>query len=217
MYRLLGSFLIVVLGTTMLAPDAGAISRVGRSLNFLEVYGSKSKPVGELEFVNVVGSSEDFDAEDLYDPTYSFGLGLGQVRSGQLAWALGLRYTKHQLDDDIGDYFTDTEGLSFNQYDLELSINYYFADVAASAFSPYVGLGLAAGLMSPHYEESNEDFDSEAKALAGLNFGFDLRLAQRPDGSQFSLVSANRYDIMATSERPRYLNIGLALRYYVRP
>ncbi|MBK7141597.1 MAG: hypothetical protein IPH75_05915 [bacterium] len=217
MSRLLTLVLMAALVVATVAPEADAISRVGRSLNYLEVFAGHAKPVGEVEFVNVIGPDYNYDTEDLYGSTYFMGVGLGQVRAGHLGWGVGFRFTKMELSDDIDEFFTGTEGLSFNQYDVDLNINYYLTDVASSPFAPYVGLGVAAGLMSPRFEEDNFEYDSELKALAGLNFGFDLRLSQNADGSQVSLVSMNRYDFMSTSERPHYLNIGVALRYYVRP
>lgn len=217
MSRLLTRAFLLALLALAVASDAGAISRVTRSLNYLEVFGGSAKPVGEAEFVNVIEGSKLYDTEDLYASTYSLGLGIGQVRAGRLNWSLDFRYTKLKLSDKIDRYFLYTDGLSFNQYDLDLNVNYYFADIANVGFAPYVGLGVAAGMMSPKYEDDNEEYDSELKALAGFNFGFDLRMIKNPDGSQISLVSMNRYDFMATTERPKFLNIGVALRYYVRP
>lgn len=220
MSRLLTLVLLAALVLSMAVSNAGAISRVGRSLNFIEVFGARSAPIGELEFFNLPDYNGEFDADDVYDPTFSLGVGIGQVKYGAVAWSLDFRYTHHDVERRFENnevIVTVEDGLSLNSYDLDLNMNYYFTDIANSDFAPYVGLGVTAGLMTAGFDDSNIDGETEAKALAGLNFGFDLRLARNADGSQISLVSMNRYDMIATSERPRYLNIGLALRFYVRP
>ena len=220
MSRLRTAILALAMLVTLVAADAFAISRVSRSLNYLQVFGGYAKPVGEVEFFNLLDYNGNFNADDVYKSTGSFGVGLGQVRAGRMNWGLDFRYTKLELQDVVeNDEVTVTgiDGLGISTYDLDLNINYYFTDMAASNFSPYVGLGVAAGIMSAGYDNDQFDNETELKALAGVNFGFDLRLAQNSDGSQISLVSLNRYDLLASDERPRYLNIGVALRYYVRP
>ncbi len=220
MSKLRSAALLVVLCLTLAAADSFAISRTSRSLNYLQVFGSYNSPMGEVEFFNLPDYNGNFDADDVYESGGSFGIGLGQVRAGRMHWGLDFRYTKHELQDVVENndvVVTGIEGLGISNYDLDLSINYYLSDMAQIGFSPFVGLGVTAGIMSAGYDNDDFDNETEMKALAGLNFGFDFRLAQNADGSQISLVSLNRYDIMASDERPRYLNLGLALRYYVRP
>lgn len=222
-------FVTLLLLAAFIAPTADAIERVSRKLNFFEVNGAYLSPTGEIQgFVSVpdeIFPAEirplDLDASDTYDATFALGVAFGQIRAGSLGWSVGFRYTKHQLKDSIdlpADYiWIPDPDFNLNQYDLELNVNYYLMDITKSVIAPYVGVGVSAGVLSGSYDEIDYS-ESELKALGALNFGFDFTLWRNRNGRDMvTLVSQNRYDLVSTEERPRYWNIGGALRFYIRP
>jgi outer membrane protein W len=105
------------------------------------------------------------------------------------------------------------EKINFRQYDIELNANYYFLDLTSTVFSPYTGAGVQAGFTS-FSPEGFED-ESEIKVAGSLNFGADLKLFD--NGRSFlTVASMNNYNLLASDNRPKYLNLGFALRYFFR-
>lgn len=228
MTRIIKPYMAVLLLLVLLFGTAGAIERVAKRLNFLELSAGYVDPVGNVGGVMSVPRSDipgnffrsSLDAADVYKSSYTLGVGLGQIYSGRLMWGLGFRYTRHNLRDTIqagGITAVAVDKPDLNQYDIELNLNYYLVDPSRSVFAPYAGIGVAAGILTASWDDEFAS-ESETKALGALNFGFDLRLWQSENGRDMvALVSQNRYDILASEERPKYLTIGGALRFYIRP
>lgn len=101
-----------------------------------------------------------------------------------------------------------------HQFDLELNLNFFITDVNLSALSPYVGMGFRGGLAHADYRLFADDQDANV-ALA-VNFGADLRLSQPSHAGYWAISSVNSYEFVGSNNRPTYLNIGGALKYYFK-
>ena len=68
--------------------------------------------------------------------------------------------------------------------------------------------------------ESGVDYadENELKFTVSVNFGADIKVWTAPSGRSYvALSSVNSWDLLASGQRPRYLNIGGAIKYYFRP
>lgn len=208
---------------------ADAVTRVGRRFNVLEVGAGYASPVGKydhisiIDFVDEMDMVKDLNADRVYDPSFSLGLSLGQLRNRWLV-SVGAVYTKvNQLDTFVVGtnlWYFGPEGSTvipnFNQFDLRLNINYQFTDLTTMNFAPYAGLGLAAGLISR--SASGYETEYEASTLLSANFGAEFKIWSSADHRKFvTLASVNSYDLLSSGYRPRNLNIGGAIKVYVRP
>ena len=226
MFRIAKLFIIVA-GALALLPieNVSAITRTTRTLNFVEFYAGSSMPQGtytglpDYNFI-INGSLVDVDAKDVYDNSLHFGLSYGQLRGSHLLYSLGFKYTRHNVKNIIP-ISVDTVVLvdsstNYNQFDLDFNLNYMITDITKSPFAPYVGIGVQAGLLSI----SGGGFQSQNEVMLGLrlNFGGDLKIWSANDGtSLLTLSSLNSYDFYGSNQKPKYLNLGVGLRYYFRP
>ncbi len=206
-----------------------AVTKVGRKYNVLEFGAGYASPVGEydhisqIDFIDDVGIVRNLDADQVYDPSFSIGMSLGQLRN-HWSVSVGAVYTRvNQLEAFEVGYniwrFGPEGGAvvpDFNQFDLRLNINYQFTDLTNMNFAPFAGLGLAAGLIAqsaPGYET-----EYEANTLLSANFGAEFKVWTSADKRKFlTLASVNSYDLLSSGYRPRNLNIGGAIKLYVRP
>ena len=226
MFRITKIFILIA-GCMALLPieNVSAITRAARTLNFVEFYGGGSMPTGtytglpDFNFL-INGRLVNVDAEDVYDNTFHFGFGYGQLRGSHLLFSLGFRYTKHEVENviplSIDTVLLVDSSVNYNQFDIDFNLNYMITDITKSLFVPYLGVGVQAGLLS--ISGGGFETDHEAMLSLSLNFGGDLKVWSANDGlSQLTLSSINRYDFYGSNEKPRYLNIGLGLKYYFRP
>ncbi len=196
-----------------------AITRESRSLYVTGIHVGYSSPFGNYSGIgSYEWSGGTLTASEALDPTYHIGLEIGKVSNDRLFAGIGLRYTKINVNDEIGDYFVsiDTSALRFNQYDIALDCNYYLANLYEESLSPYFGGELIAGFTS----FTPPGFLSETKFSFGLavNFGVDMKVWSAKDQRSFvTLASINSWQLAAGGNRPRYLNIGGGLRYFFRP
>jgi hypothetical protein len=123
-----------------------------------------------------------------------------------------------------GIIYLEQSDLNLNLYDIDFNINYYQSNVAVSGWSPYVGLGMRTGFQVLSAEGVDPvsglpyASETELKFALALNVGIDVKLTSAASNrSHFVLSSANSFDFLGTGNRPRYLNLGLALKYYFRP
>ena len=226
MFRIAKLFIIVAAALALLPiENVSAITRTTRTLNFVEFYAGSSMPQGaytglpDYDFI-INGSLVNVDAKDVYDNSYHFGLAYGQLRGSHLLFSLGFKYIKHDVKNIIP-ISVDTVVLvdsstNYNQFDLDFNLNYMITDITKSPFAPYVGVGVQAGLLSI----SGGGFQSQNEVMLGLrlNFGGDLKIWSSKDGtSLLTLSSLNSYDFYGSNQKPKYLNLGVGLRYYFRP
>ncbi len=208
-----------------MASDAMAVSKVARSFNFVDFFAGSSMPVGnrhglpDYDFL-INNRPVKVNSEDIYGNTFHLGITYGQFRGNNLLWSAGFRYTKNDVFDTIPLTNTiisvDTFNTSYNQFDIDFNLNYLLTDIAKSSFSPYGGIGFQAGIISISQDGYSTDYS--ANLGLSLNFGADLKIWNAVDNLSFvTLSSVNSYDLLGSSDRPKYLNIGGAIKYYFRP
>lgn len=229
MLRLFRYGLIVGLAVFLTAPGSNAgMVRVAKRLNYLDIYGGYSKPVGSINGVVtdpllVDGRRVSVDIDSAYSATAFFGISYGQLRSGHILYSLGFRYTHHDIKDTINyppNHFLTwvplSEKPSYNQYDIDINLNYYLTDPSRAILSPYLGIGFHGGLLavtSEGYQSTND-----VTTALSLNFGADMNLYSGPkDRTLVTLASVNSYNLLASGDRPKYLNVGAAVRFWFRP
>lgn len=222
MYRFfLFCFLIVICITAIEPISEARIVKVERRYNMLNIYGGYATAHGEYDWVGLIdvgietsqGDILDIvEAGDLFDPTWFVGFDYGTIYNHHLLCMIGFRYTEHNPQDWL---VRSVGKFNYRQYDIELNANYMLFDLTKNFASPYVGAGVQAGFTS--YSEEGFDDDSRMKLACSINFGADLKIYQNPDGRSFVTISSmNNYNFWGTEDRPMYLNLGAALRYYFR-
>jgi len=213
--------LTIVLAIGLISVAEAGISRVARRYNFIQFYGSYSQPVGKYDqlfdspIVDGFGDPFSADADLVYDPTYQFGFAYGQLRNNHIAFSLGFTYTDIDAVGDFADFGTGEKG-ALNQYDVDFDLNYLFTNPAQAKISPFVGLGFHAGITS--WTAAGYESQNELTMALGVNFGTDIVLWESSDKRTFvALSSINEFQFLASEERPKYLNLGVGLKYYFRP
>jgi len=106
--------------------------------------------------------------------------------------------------------------LTLRQYDFDFNFNYLLNDLNVKAWTPFIGVGVLAGitsLSSPLFDSENE-----IEMALNLNYGLDLKIWKQAHNRGFlALSSSNSVNLLATDDRPKYFNFGLSLKYYFRP
>jgi opacity protein-like surface antigen len=214
----------LALAAMLLASSAGAINRVSKSLGVLEIHGGYSSPTGKIDHV----SNNDFYDEgvlynvptkDVFKSSFTMGFSLGLVKKSHWYTTVGLDYTHMRIKDTI--FFPNGSGFilspkpNFNHFDLRLNANYQFSDIELASFTPYLGLGVGAGLTT----QSLRGYASETEINIGLalNFGAEAKLWQDASGRTLvTLASANSWEFFGSGYRPKFLTIGAAIKFYSR-
>ncbi len=218
MRKLIVIFIVIaaIISSVASSSDA-AIKRVASRYNMLNIYGGYADPHGEYDHVGPIpielsiNQLATLDADSIYNPTYFLGIDYGTLYSRHVLYMIGFRFTEH----NIQDWILDQGEFKLRQYDIEFNANYYLLDLVEDPWSPYVGAGVQGGFTS--YSQRGFDNDSELKFAFSLNLGFDLKLFQAPKKRSYvTLASMNNYNLVASDNRPKYLNIGVGLRYFFR-
>ena len=215
----LRTILMAALLTCVFAVSLSAATRTARSLYVFDVNGGYSSAFGNYSGIGTfTWDSGGLTASQVLDPTYHLGFTLGRLYNDHLLFGLGFRYTNINIDDHIGDLLQpiDTSSLRFHQYDLSFDFNYYPVNIAEESLAPYFGAGVTTGLTTfapPGYAS-----ESKLSVALAVNFGVDLKVWKAADKRSFvTLSSMNSWQVIATGDRPRYLNLGGAVRYFFRP
>ncbi|MEW6051434.1 MAG: hypothetical protein AB1644_10285 [Candidatus Zixiibacteriota bacterium] len=207
-----------------LTSDVFAIGRVARRFNVLEIYGGYSSPVGSydqigpLSFVDQQDRPVDIGADSLWDNTFHLGFTFGTLRAERLMYSIGFSYTKAELAEYARQTFDDQYALipNFHQFDVRFNMNFHLSSLQTSPWSPYIGLGIIGGLTG--YSGRGIESEYEANVAASANFGAEAKIWQAADNSSFvTVASVNSIEFLASGYRPRYLNLGAALKFYLRP
>ena len=227
---LLGLTLVAVM---MLATVADArLDRVARRHSVFSMYGGYATPhgsydkLGSVLFTDEFGQRVQIDADQFLDDTYFIGFELGRLVAGQFMGTVGFRYTDMQLKE--GSTFTfgssgssvslPSFALNYSQYDLTMDLNYLIADISRQPIAPYVGGGIWAGWTRLSSDQATTYVnDDEFSIGLNLNFGCDVKLTEMDRGGFLTLSSMNSVNLLASDDRPRYLNLGIGLKYYFRP
>lgn len=213
--RFLISFVLTLIFVT--ASTTSAVERVARRYNLMEFAIVSASPVGTYDRVGTVDLTNEFgnvaayDADRVFNSTWGVSLFYGQLRNDIFVGGLGLKYikVKHNL------LFEETT-VNFHQFDMEITLNVHPFGPAQAIFSPYGGATVDAGMTIT----DPQGYRTETSLGLGLsgNFGFDFKLwSEKANHSFLTLTSFNTYNLMASSGRPRYLQIGAGLRYWFRP
>ena len=227
MHRLAKTAMLLAVILPLLASSVNSeIIRVARRYNVVSFFGGTSSPVGTYSnlagfavFTDELGNPIEVDGDKVYDPTYQLGFSYGRVRDNRLALEIGFRYTR--IERTGSDWVvTGSDGnvaiVRLHQYDLDINFNYLLMNIIERRFAPYVGVGFRTGFTNaeaPGYR-SEAHFNSVMVA----NVGAELKVWEGAKKRSFiTLASVNSYDLYATGDRPRYMNIGGALKYYFRP
>jgi len=200
-------------------PADAAIKRVASRYNMLNIYGGYATPVGEynssglVDFVDIDRRPVDIKGDSLYDASFFLGIDYATLYGRHMLYMVGFRFTEHNVKDWI--FAEIGEEYNLRQYDVELNANYLFLDLVESPWSPYVGAGVQAGFTT--YSQEGFQNDSQLKFTFSVNFGLDFKLIQAPKNKSFvTLSSMNNYNLLASDDRPKYLNLGFGLKYYFR-
>jgi len=220
--------------------DIGAVSRVPARINVLEFYGGASTAQGSYDgfrgedwvrSFEINTTNPSVDADNIYGSSFNLGFSYGQLRNNHIFYAVGFRYTKIELDsvvivplNNADVFWTPSDGYKENLYDITFDLNYYPYNIVKQNWSPYVGVGFKGGLMV--FSQSGRDANSglafasetEVKFSSSINLGLDLKLwNDKAHRTQVVLSSINSFDFWGSGNRPRYLNLGIGLKYYFRP
>jgi hypothetical protein len=217
--------MIVAAAVLATSTSALAITRRAPTWSFTEISVSGTVPMGEYEGLPTLDFNETppfgvWDGDDLLDPSFAIGVGFGQVRSGRLAYSIAFRYTSHNLaaqpwvSNDQTLEITTSTGVDMQQWDIEGNVNLYIISQMQSALTPYVGLGLHAGITQVDY--AGFDDESDGNVALSLNFGVDFRLSPMSARSYWALASVNHWDFVRSGDRPKYLYFGGAIKYYFK-
>lgn len=220
---------LVVVLLLVVAASTEAVTRVSKRYNVLDFGAGYANPVGHYDnfggesFVDLSGRYYRLDADQVFNSSYSIGVFFGQLRNRWMI-SLGGVYTKVNQRDtifvgDVGYVWPYSDAVvfsNFGQWDIRLNVNYQFMDISENQFTPYAGLGLAAGLISETAPGINANYD--ANTLLSANFGVEFKLWTSANKRSFvTLASVNSYDLLSSGYRPRNLNIGGAIKVYMRP
>lgn len=222
MSKLLKAGLLVLFCLSIAAPADGSMVRVARRYTFVDFYGGYSSPVGDyggigvIDFRNSRDQQVDLPADEVYDPTFHIGFNYGQLRNNHMQMAVGFRYTKVNQHDS---FLAEDQVLAFapekpsvNQFDLEFDFNYLLTNITETWAAPYAGVGVRGGLTS--FSADGVETESEINLGVSINFGAEVKLWQDPGRGFVTFASVNSYDFWASGEKPRFFNIGGAVKYY---
>ena len=221
------SFIVLILLLVFFdsSQKAFAVSKVARSINFIDFFVGSSMPVGtrdglpDQDFL-INSRLVDVNSDNIYHNTFNLGISYGQLRGNHFLWSAGFRYINHKILDTI--VLSSDSGLisdfnpKYRQFDVDFNFNYYLADISKASFSPYGGFGVHGGILTISDDINRNDYT--ANLGFSLNFGADLKIWNAADAGSFvTLSSVNSYDFYGSSDRAKYINIGGAVKYYFRP
>lgn len=214
------SSVLIVASAFLFAPeDSQAVKKVSRMMNSVEFFGGSASPHGEyngmvdVDFVDQNDMLVDIDAKDFLDNSLFLGVNYGALLGGRSLLQLGFRFTNHNIDKSVIDVGVDYH---YFNLDLDWSYKFYFMDLNKSSFSPFIGGSAQTGFTTVNYEgyDTERNFD----IVLSANFGADLKVWSSPNGRAYlTLSSTNDYNFTSTNNRPKYLDVGLGLKYFFQP
>ncbi len=224
-------FFAVMVVLLVSATNIFAITKVAARYNVMEFNVSSATAHGsynrigiggyKVPFFNEFGQLLELDAEVVYDNSVAIGLNYGRLINDNVLFNVGFSFTDVQIGDSLKSFFVNIpthqiHWMKLRMYNIDFNWNYYIYSPVKKAFAPYGGVGFQAGLLSA----SGADFASESDFImaTSFNFGADLKVWKTADEMGFlSISSVNSYQFYASESRPKYLTIGLGLKYFMRP
>ena len=225
-----------------LAPDTSAeIHRVARKINYLQIKGGFTLPIGTVSgyqgdsWSDIFGldeTSPDIGADSVYKNTWSAGFDYGFLRWDHAAFSFGFEYTHTPVRDSvviefdtlIGIVNFNTVDVKVNLYDININADYYPFSPFTSRFLPYVGAGLSGGLLvfsgKGKDPETGVEFGSTGEVVlaAHANVGIDVKIwGDRRTGSFITVSRVNSYEFWASDYRPAHAHFNLGFKYFLKP
>ncbi len=228
--NLFKSALLVLFVLSIMISPAHSITKVPARLSVMDFYFGYSIPTGNYDGFHNSKWSDYFDGnpgnpsvagDEIFKSGFKFGLNYGQIRNDHLLYSIGFAYTNVRLQDStiipqVGIIYLGQGDFNLSLYDIDFNLNYFMNKMTNMKWSPFIGLGLKTGF----YSLTANNFNSDTKLNLGMaiNFGFDVKIWEKKTHRNFvTLSSVNSYDFLGTGDRPKYLNLGLGLKYYFRP
>lgn len=215
---------LLVIAVSLLSETSTAgIERTAKRWYMFDIYGGTSMAQGEYEGIVgelFQGAILTVKADSIYEDAFHLGISYAVFRSNILM-GLGFRFTDVKYKDTIyGEYANlilfPSLNANMTQWDFDLFAHFYPIDLSAQAFSPYLGFGIQPGLTSvtaKGYKSTNV-----VTFALSLDFGGDVKISSGEGGRSFvTLSSVNSYQFVGTGDRPKYLNVGVGLKYFFRP
>lgn len=206
-----------------------AISKVAARYNVMEFTVSSAQAQGSYDrigigtqgivFISNLGQAFDIDAEKLYKNSTSFGLNYGRLINDNTLFNVGFSFIdiKHkEVFSDAVFVYTYPNYFKLRLYNADFNWNYYFMSPVKQTLAPYAGVNFQAGILSA----SVKGFSSESDFVmaTAFNFGLDLTVWKAKNKmSKLALSSVNSYQFYASDSRPKYMTLGLGLKYFFRP
>lgn len=206
--------LILTMIGLILPGGATAVTKIPKTLNFLSISGGINSPVGTVEGIpgnKFLGGGTlfVFDATDAYENANFLSFDYGQVYFRHLSLSVGFYYIGHSFRDSIFDGVTP----KLKQYDLAVKSHYLLNDLRSSFWTPYAGLSLLSGFTTVDW--GGAENENRLTLALGIDFGAEVKLHKFSYSKGFlTLASVNSYNFLTTGDRPQYLQIGGALKYY---
>lgn len=221
--RNIALLVLVVAGVIGSASSANAVVRGARQTGYFEFSVGGSSPIHEYDRLGSFPFFSQNDrpvflaASDVYDPTFQLGLAFGQLVRDQYTLGVSFRYTNVRIDDYALDQIEDngySRDYRYNLYEIGADLNLYLLPHSKASLAPYVGAGLSVGAFSE--SAPGEDANAELVGDLHLNFGADLAVINEAStGGRMTLSSINSVSIGSLNDRPRYLTIGVGIRYFL--
>ncbi len=224
---------VLVIASVSSVSSVSAFSKVAARYSVIEFYGNSSKPIGSVDRIGIglqgfvfqddFFQSFDIDAVDVYENSAQIGFSYGSLVNTNTLFSVGFSFTdvKHKENfEQISNGFIYSyyypKIFKIRMYNVDFNLNYYFGSPVKQVLTPYAGVGLQAGLLS--VSVSNFASESDFVSALSFNFGADLNIWQATNKmAKLNLSSVNSYQIYASDNRPKYMTIGLGLKYYFRP
>ena len=173
-------------------------------------------------------------ADSVWQPSFGFSLGVGQMRTKNAFYGLRFDFTRMHTTDQVAATFTDPDrgssttvidldgmGLTADVYDVALAIDYMLLSPYSSRVSPFVGpfmQATAATVSGTGMDTRTGRTFQNANTFhfgAGLSFGVMVNMWATGEQENFiSLASVNRVDLYHTGHLSKLLNFGLGIRYH---
>ncbi|MEK7774716.1 MAG: hypothetical protein AAB305_02380 [Candidatus Zixiibacteriota bacterium] len=216
--------LLVFLVSLLSETSTAGIERTAKRWYMIDIYGGTSMAHGEYEGLagDPILQDTNFVAQEdsLYEDAFHLGISYAVLRSNFLM-GVGFRFTDIKYKDTI--YGGEVDVILFpslnanmTQWDFDIYLHYYPVDLSKQSISPYFGFGIQPGLTS--ITARGHKSTNVATFALSLDFGGDVKIFSGEGGRSFvTLASVNSYQFVGTNDRPKYLNVGMGLKYFFRP
>ncbi len=229
MSKVIRYFLVTAIIIISSSSSIFSITRVAARYNVMEFNVSSAKPHGsysrigiggyEILFERVFNQIIEFDADDLYDNSTSFGINYGRLINNNIVFNVGFSFVDAQISNNFKNEFTPDSYINWLKlkiYNVDFNWNYYIGSPVKQFFAPYAGVGLQTGLLSASVIGARSE--SDFVVATAFNFGADLTVWHSANKmNSMAISSVNTYQFYASDSRPKYMTFGIGLKFFFRP